>query len=178
VEAIMSDDDRPRKSWREIDRGKDRSTHRREDRPDPGQRRGARRERSYRAKLDRLFDSGKIGDLVEQKAPGTDAKGEETGIRMLAKIRDAPDRDAVTQAVDAYVAKHGDLPDDLEVLGRAIEHRDVGRQIVAMERIDGLLDEGRKPRRARAMVGQLKMIRDIGDDKEAVDLAKKLIDRL
>ena len=46
-----------------------------------------------------------------------------------------------------------------------------------MERIDKLL-ETETPKRTRAMLGQLKMIRDIGDEPEMVQLAKKLIEQL
>lgn len=175
----MSDDDRPRRSWREIDRNKDRSAHRQEERPEPGQRRGgARQKRSYRAALDRLFETGKIADLVEQKT-GEKGKGDDSDnrIKALAKIRDAGDRDEVTRLVDAYLQKFDELPDDLELLGRVLEHRNPTWQLEAMERIDRLL-ETEQPKRTRAMLGQLKMIRDIGDDPELVQLAKKLIARL
>lgn len=176
----MSDDDRPRRSWREIDRAKDKSAHRKEERPEPGfgRRQGKRREKSYRAALDRLFDSGKIADLVEKQTgdTGSSEKGE-SRIKMHTQIIDAADRDALTKAVDSYLQKFGELPDEMEVLGRVLEHRDPGMQLEAMQRIEGLLDN-EEPKRRRAMVGQLKMIRDIGDDPELTALAKRLIERL
>jgi len=171
----MSDEERPRRSWREIDRNKDRSSHRREDRRDAPAGRGPRREKSYRATLDRLFDSGKIGALVEQKTGVTGDS--DNRIKALARVNNATDRDDLTAAVDAYLQKFDALPDDLELLGRLLEHRDPSRQIEAMERIDKLLDL-EQPKRTRAMLGQLRMIRDIGDDDEMVDLARRLIDRL
>jgi hypothetical protein len=177
----MSDDDRPRRSWREIDRAKDKSAHRKEERPDPGfgRRQGKRREKSYRAALDRLFDSGKIADLVEKQTgeKSSDQSQGDSRIKMHASITDATDRDALTRAVDSYLQKFGELPEDLAVLGRVLEHRDPTLQLEAMQRIDALLDR-EQPKRTRAMVGQLKMIRDIGDDPELTDLAKRLIERL
>lgn len=176
----MSDDDRPKRSWREIDRRKDGSSHRREERRDVGGRgpRGPRREKSYKAALDRLFDSGKIADLVEEKSGGAaDSQGGENRIKALAKIKNAASRDDVTAAVDAYLASWAELPDDMETLARVLEHRNPTWQLDAMERIDRLL-ETERPRRTRAMVGQLKMIRDIGDEPEMVQLAKRLIERL
>jgi hypothetical protein len=176
----MSDDERPRKSWKEIDRQRDRSAHRKEERRE-GERtgKGPRREKSYRAALDRLFETGKIAELVEQKAPGSGESKEhgESRIRMLAQIRNAPDPESLTRAVDAFLAQFDALPDDLELLGRVLEHRSIDRKIEAMERIDKLLDRER-PKRTRAMLGLLKMIRDVGDDPEAVDLATRLIERL
>jgi hypothetical protein len=175
----MSDDERPKRSWREIDRRKDRSAHRQEDRRDQEGRgpRGQRRERSYKAALDRLFESGKIAELVEQKGGGGGEAQGENRIKALARIKNAGNRDEVTAAVDEYLKGWNELPDDMEVLGRALEHRNPTWQLDAMERIERLL-ETERPRRTRAMVGQLKMIRDIGDDNEMVELAQRLIDRL
>lgn len=178
----MSDDDRPRKSWREIDKARDGSSHRKE-RPDASmltRRSSGRSQKSYRAALDRLFDSGKIADLVEKKDPGStkpngDTEGE-SRIKMLKKIRDAGDRDEVTRTTDAYLKEY-DLPEDMEVLPRLLEHRDPDVQLQAMTRIDELL-ETQRPKRTRAMVGQLKMIRDFADEQEMMELADKLIDRL
>ncbi len=178
----MSDRDRPRKSWREIDKARDGSSHRK-DRPDASMlsRKGSgRSQQSYRAALDRLFDSGKIADLVDQKEPDEarpkkDNQGE-SRIKMLRKIRDAGDRDEVTKVADAYI-KQFDLPDDIDVLPRLLEHRDPEVQRQTMERMDTLLDES-QPKRTRAIVGQLKMIRDFADDQEMMELANKLIDRL
>jgi len=171
----MSDDDRPRRSWREIDRNKDRSAHRRDERPEQ-KGKGPRREKSYRATLDRLFDSGKIAELVEQKTG--EPRGEaDNRIKALARIRDAASREDVTASVDDYLKKYDALPDDLELWARVLEHRDPSMQMDAMQRIDGLL-ELEQPKRTRAMLGQLRMIRDIGDEREMVELAKRLIDRL
>lgn len=177
----MSDRDRPRKSWREIDKARDGSSHR-EDRPDASMlsRKGSgRSQKSYRAALDRLFDSGKIADLVDQKEPEEakpkDTQGE-SRIKLLRTIRDAGDRDEVTRAADAYLEQF-DLPEDIDVLPRLLEHRDPEIQRQTMERMDTLLDEA-QPKRTRAIVGQLKMIRDFADDQEMMELANKLIDRL
>ena len=182
----MSDDDRPRKSWREIDKARDGSAHRKDQRPDASmltRKSSGRSLKSYRAALDRLFDSGKIADLVEKKDP-SEGKGKgkdrddkvESRLKLLLKIRDAGDRDEVTSTTDAYL-KQFDLMDDMDVLPRLLEHRDPDIQLQAMTRIDELLETNR-PKRTRAMVGQLKMIRDFADEQEMTELADKLIDRL
>ena len=177
----MSDDDRPRKSWREIDKARDGSSHRRDERPGGSSGRGAkgRSQKSYRSALDRLFDSGKIGDLVQQKDPTAkkpEPEGGESRLKLHKKIKAATDRDDLTRTVDGYLKKF-ELPDDHDVLGRVLEHRDPGVQRDAMERIAALL-ETTQPKRARAMVGQLKMIRDFADDPEMESLATKIIERL
>lgn len=173
-------DDRPRKSWREIDKARDGSSHRSDDRPPLGGQspRGQRRQRSYRAALDRLFNSGKISELVAEKAPEA-AQSSGTGkdrLKELARIRDAASREDVTREVDAFLKQHP-LPDDIEILTRVLEHRDPGIQLQAMERIEALLEE-HPPKRVRALVGQLKMIRDLADDRELTEIASRLIERL
>ncbi len=176
----MSDEERPRKSWRDIDKAKDRSAHRRDEKPATERKRGPGSQKSYRAALDRLFETGKIAELVEQKAPGTTASGgaeNENRLKLLGNIKRAMDRESITREVDAYLARGFELPDDLDVLEKVMEHRDPTRQLGAMQRIDQLL-EHEQPKRRRAMLGQLKLIRDCGDDPELIALAKKLIGRL
>jgi hypothetical protein len=173
----MSDEERPRKSWREIDKAKDRSRHRQDEKPAGERKRGPGSQKSYRAALDRLFQTGKIAQLVDQRAPGSTAEGAgETRLKMLARIKQAVGRDAITQEVDAYLQGH-ELPDDMEILEKALEHRRVALRLEAMQRLERLLDR-EQPRRRRAMVAQLKLIRDLGDDPELVELATRLIPRL
>jgi hypothetical protein len=174
----MSDEERPRKSWREIDKARDHSAHRREERAAGAteRKRGPGSQKSYRAALDRLFETGKIAQLVDGPGASEDPESE-SRIRMLSRIEKAMDRESICREVDAYLAKFGELPDDLEILGKVLEHRDAERQRQAMERIDRLLD-GAKPKRSRAMVAQLKIIRDLAYDKEMVQLASKLLGRL
>ena len=172
--------DREKKSWKDIDRMRD-GGRRRDDRPPVSdQGKAARNQKSYRAALDRAFETGKVADLVAIKAPTVAAAAgvvpDKNTLKLLAKIRDAVSRDDVTAAVDILL-KDRELPEDMEILSRVLEHRSPSLQLDAMERIDTLLDTT-KPKRARAMIGQLKMIRDLGDDVEMADLATRLLDRL
>jgi len=167
-------DDRPRKSWRERDRQKDRSQHRREE-PSAGvsSRRREQSQKSYRARLDRLFDSGRMGRLIEDNA-GSDGGAER--LKLLKAITTAEGRAAVTAAVDAYLTQY-DPPADVEVLAKLLEHRDAQVQLDGMRRLREALSTER-PRRTRAIIGQLKLIGDTSDDEQAQALAKELIDRL
>ena len=172
--------DREKKSWKDIDRMRD-GGRRRDDRPPvSGQGKAARDQKSYRAALDRAFETGKVADLVAIKAPAVAAAAgvvqDKNTLKLLATIRDAVSRDDVTAAVDTLLKDH-ELPEDMEILARILEHRDPSLQLDAMERINSLLDTT-KPKRSRAMIGQLKMIRDLGDEPEMVDLATKLLERL
>jgi hypothetical protein len=174
----MSDDDeRPRKSWRDIDKMRDHSAHRKDERAPAAERKSGRgSQKSYRAALDRLFETGKIAELVEQKT-GVAAEEGESRIKLLGRIEKAIDRDSICREVDAYLAQFNELPEDLEILGKILEHRDPELQRRAMEVISRLL-EREQPKRRRTMVAQLKIIRDAGYDKEMVALATSLLQRL
>jgi hypothetical protein len=176
----MSDDEKPRKSWREIDKNKDRSQHRKDEKPVVERKKGPGSQKSYRAQLDRLFETGKIADLVAAKQQGVEpgkAEAGENRVKMLGAIKRAMDRESITRELDAFMAKFGELPDELDILEKALDHRKLTIQIDAMRRIDALLDH-EQPRRKRTMMGQLKLIRDVSGDDEAVELAKKLLGRL
>ncbi|MBK8482708.1 MAG: hypothetical protein IPL40_16340 [Proteobacteria bacterium] len=171
-------DERRRKSWREIDQQRGQSPQRREERPAGGAPRGARSQQSYRSALDRLFESGRIGQLVDAQAGAASPPDPELVQRqaLLRALVMAEGRDAVTQAAEAYLA-HGAWPEDVEALARVIEHRDPARQAEAIERMLAQL-EGQRPRRARAVLGQLRLIRDTADDERLVSLAEQLLARL
>lgn len=174
----MSEDERRRKSWREIDQQRDRSAQRREERPAGATPRGGRGQQSYRAALDRLFDSGRIGQLVAAQ-DGAAAAPEPGGAArqgVLRQLAAAEGREAVTAALEAYFAGWG-WPDELELLVRVLEHREPMRQAEAIERLLARVEQER-PRRVRAVLGQLRLIRDTAEDDHLVALAQRLLDRL
>ncbi|MFH1130608.1 MAG: hypothetical protein V1754_04695 [Pseudomonadota bacterium] len=171
------DDDRPRKSWREIDKAKDRSAHRKEERPAHGGGKSTKRtQQSYRATLDRLFESGRVGQLIEKKAPGSTEGAEGGRIKLLRKIKEAEGVNAVTEAVDVFLKEHP-LPDDSEILAKMLEHRDPDRQQEALERLHKVINVD-PPKRARALIGRLKLIRDTADEPVMIKIASELIEKL
>lgn len=174
----MGDSDRPRKSWKEIDRARDGSGHRDDrDRPSPGgPRRTQRSQKSYRAALDRLFDSGKIGALMPKDGETAGAEGDAGRTTLLRQLEAAEGRDAITKAVDAFVRSYA-LPDDVDLLTKVLEHRDPQQQLTALRALLRMT-EGDRPRRTRGLVGKLKLIREMADDPEIADLAAQLADRL
>jgi hypothetical protein len=119
-------DEKRKKSWREVDRGKDQSKHRRvEPGTDPY---AHRRNATYKAELNRFFDKGvasdRIKDLVKKAGSERDGKGESDNperVRLIRKVRTAETFDDFVQAVDALYAGDG-LPNDVDLLVRALEH--------------------------------------------------------
>jgi signal transduction histidine kinase len=90
-------------------------------------------------------------------------------LKLAKAITNAEGRDAVTKAVDAYMAEH-ELPDDIELLAKLLEHRDESVQLEGMRQMK-LAVQHERPRRTRGIIGQLKLIRDVTDDDEARELA-------
>ena len=198
----MPDDDRPKKSWREIDSKRDRSQQRspgerRDDSAFGGGRKGEQRQKTYRSQLDRLFESGGIGKLVAEQEkqkqeelaqkmgmrPPTPAAADkpaqpaappadEGRIKKLALVRDAIGPDAITKAVDGYL-KGYPWPSDLDFLSAALEHRDEDIIREALMRLASALAAG-KPRRAATLAGRLRTLEELGADDEIRQKASEL----
>jgi hypothetical protein len=138
------DRDRPKKSWREIDASKDRSSHRKDDRPKAGTRaaqRSSAAQAQYRSALDKLFDGGGAAPgsgwskvLPEMpKDPATEGRQE-----LIRAVRTATGRAQVVKAVAALLEKFP-LPDDPDVLAQVILHDDDEIVRTALEKLDALL---------------------------------------
>jgi hypothetical protein len=177
----MSDEhERERKSWREIDRLRDHSRHTatstERERARSG--RGQPSTQGYRATLDRLFETGQVGKLMEKAglAPIAGAQAGKARLAGLARIRDAIGRDEITGAVDEYLAQYT-WPDDTEVLGQALEHRnhDVVRDVLG--RLDVLLGR-EQPRRSRSLAARLAALAETASDPEIRELAVRVRRRL
>jgi hypothetical protein len=177
--AVPDKDDRERtrKSWREIDAQRDRSAHttRAERDRERAGKRGKPSQKSYKAALDRLFETGGIAKLLDEPATpnGDDAKAE-TRAKLAARVRDALGPDDITKAVDGYLTKFGRPPEDFEFLGPMLQHRNEERVTEAMDAIAALLDAGQKPRRPRAIAAQLRTIEEVSDEPELARRAHAL----
>jgi hypothetical protein len=170
--------ERPRKSWREIDAQRDRSgggTRRTgDDRP----RKGQPSQKTYRAALDRLFESGGIAKLAGDAPKPEPSAADETRAKLAAKVRDALGPDDATRAVDGYLAKFGTPPEDFEFLGGMLQHRKDERVSEAIAALGGLLDKGLKPKRPRAIAAHLRTIEEVNDDAELRRAAAELRRRI
>lgn len=178
----MSDDRKRKRSWREIDRNKDRSDHRRE--PGTGHPRGpkgqAAASRSHRSALDRLFNSGKVGELVKKRDLDTGVAAEDpdgSSRRSLTEqIEQATDKDSKIAAIDAYLEQFS-LPADFDVLSHLLDHPDPDVVGEALDKIEALLDL-EKPRRARTLIAQLKTLQDLSEWGKLRRRASALLDKL
>lgn len=161
----MSDDDRPKKSWREIDAARDRSMHGRDDRPKGGARaaqRSSAAQKQYRSALDKLFDGGAVGEGWKKVLPEMPADTATDGRQEhLRAIRAATDRSTVEAAV-ARLLERFPLPDDPDVLTQVLLCSDDGIAADALGRLDALLPL-RAPAARQVLVTRLRRIEDDED---------------
>jgi hypothetical protein len=173
----MSDDrEKPKKSWRDIDKAKDGSSHRK-DEPKRQTKEATGAQKQYRATLDRLFDQGEAGRLLgkNRTTEKVDAKAD-TRLSLIRAVRDAIGRDDITRAVDKLL-ELGSLPQEEEVLTQAIEHRDEAKARMALEGLLSWLDRNRLRRQA-TLKARLQGMVDNANDDETRELARKVRDKL
>jgi hypothetical protein len=161
------DDEKPKKSWRDVDRGRDRSRHvsgePRKDAP-------WQRERSHqaRAALERAFSDGLVSKFVSQKEAGAPTEDQTRRPQLLKKIRVSESRAEVNAAIDELLAFSG-FPDDWDVLVRALDHNRDAVVLRALEHIEELLGREVPPRKGalgQRLVGLIAMTLD--DDVRAL----------
>jgi hypothetical protein len=194
----MSDRDRPKRSWREIDAVRDGG------RRDAGARPSSAREataqdkasRDHRAALDKLFAKGEVGKYAEKLGIGaktattTAPKAEPTPppeppkpsaaelerASLRKKILEGTSREAVARAFDRY-AKLAGMPKDWELLERGLEHPRADRLADVLTEIEALLTR-EKPRRTRTLDGRLRFIAETHEETDLRARAEALRARL
>jgi hypothetical protein len=97
-------------------------------------------------------------------APAGDPE-RENRMKLLARIREAEGREPISKAIDAFLARYPKLPDDFEILTKALSHRDDELVLKAILAVEALCAK-EKPRRGRALVGQLRFLEETHADPE------------
>jgi hypothetical protein len=175
------DGDRPRRSWRDIDRKKDSSSH--IDQSDPYRKKGRRGGRAegggagYKSALDRFFDGGELPDRYQKLTSAKDklASGPKSPRQTaLKKLRDAVGRSDVVAAVEELIKLDGELPRDADALLAALLHPDEDRQREAMTLLRELAQD--RPLKRKDMLRQrLRQVADLAEESETAELAQQLI---
>jgi hypothetical protein len=177
-----NDDDKPKRSWREIDAMRDKSGHRKEGGGGSGG--GSRQKlersqayRSYKTQLNKLFDGGGLPDALkaklEDKGIGTDAKRR----RELAQaVVAASGPTAIRAALAEYRAAFG-APDEEDVLARLLELEDDAVVLETLATIDRLHGEGTL-KRGSSLKARVKTVQMTLDSPRVVDAARALLAKL
>ncbi len=183
----MSDEKRKR-SWREIDRKRDRGSAGSSNDAPAGPRRDGRSSQRYKAMLEKAFDRGDMGAIVERldqssptSTPGQASKKNAKGPgpqKLLHQVKNASERTTALDAFDQYVERYG-MPNDYDVLTRALEHPKQQVLLAVMEHILHLLEESR-PRRTKTLAARVRLIMedDFEMDEDVRQKAAELAQRL
>jgi hypothetical protein len=176
-------DDKPKRSWREIDKNKDSSKHRQQDRKPMSPHKTARAESAskvYKSKLDAFFSGdGKVPAHVKEKVDALQTASSEGKARTSAikAIKDANTSSAADKAVAAYLEKW-ELPPDFEVLSQVLTCSDEDYILDAMEIMKKIIKENRLPRRVQLLEQRLRRVKTLAEDPDLQEKADQLIKKL
>ena len=167
----MSDDERqrPRRSWREIDRGRDLGGRRPGPAPtNQGTLKGGAAKR-YRSQLDRIFAGGGLPDEIKRQAPSLEGlQASEAQLQVEAVLK-ASDPVELARAVDALLAVQP-MPSDPELLVKILAHPKGTHARQALEQLLEVLESGRPPN-ARLLKTRLSTLKLLVDDDDVHHLA-------
>ncbi len=179
---MADDDDKPKRSWREIDQMRDKSAHRREGGGGPSGAAQARLERSqayrsYKTQLDKLFDGGGVPDALkaklEEKGIGAESKRKK---ELAQAIAAASGPAAIRAALGEHEAAFG-MPDDEAALARLLELDDEAVVLRALGAIDALHAQGGL-KRASSLKARVKTVQMTMDAPKVVEAARALLAKL
>lgn len=175
------DDDRPRKSWREIDRARGKSAHTSSDKPDFARERLERSQayREYKSNLDKFFEGGATAAPDGLKAlldPTGEKSARAKAIEAIQKAS-AEDRKKWSELVKAFVEEH-ELPPDPYLLTEFLGHPRERVADKALARIEGLVEEGQLKKVPPSLDQQLRSLELTADDEELRERAKVLREKL
>jgi hypothetical protein len=167
----MSSDDRPKKTWREVDAARGKSPHRRD--PEERSREKASQTAAYSAyksQLDKLFKPGGTALPEAMRAQLGPPSAESAERRKRAEaLRTAPGADTLRACVDA-----GDpLPDDPRLLTGLLDVRDEALLRAVLSALLAQVEAGKKPNRM-LLLQRLTAALSFAEEQETRELAATL----
>lgn len=167
-------DERPKKSWREIDAGRDRKSGRA--RVDPNERIKSKQAESqaykaYKSQLDKLFTPGGAAlppALAEKLGP------QSPEAQRDKELLDALTKDPGAETLRAVVAAGVRLPGEPRLLLTLLEIREAALAKVVLERLLSMIeDEGKRPNKPLALQ-RIDSLLNLVDDPEVTELASSV----
>lgn len=175
------DDDRPRKSWREIDQMRGRSRHTSGDRPDPSREKLERSQayREYKSNLDKFFDGG-VGAAPEGLKALLDPTGQKSArTKAIEEIQQASaeDRRKWADLVRAFVEEH-ELPPDAYLLTEFLGHPRERVAAKVLARLTEMIDEDQIKKLPPSLDQQLRSLELTSDDDDLKESARSLREKI
>ena len=165
-----------KKSWREIDRGRDKEEYRGNRRKGKGPSLDTATAQ-YKQKLDAFFDRGVVPEHLKDKLPEGEGGGPSERQTLLRKIRQAKTNQELKKALDKLIDTYG-LPEDPEIWLRALEHPSDAVLAKALDALETFLDSGQVLKRKAVFVQRLKGLEFVSFDPRVQSKAVRLASRL
>lgn len=173
------DDDRPKRSWREIDAGRNKSAHHSggaRDKPD--RMANSQAYRNYKTQLNKLFDGAtELPDALKEKlqdstmvAAAQEKKAASSALESALSPR------KLRKAFKAYRAAYG-FPDDPVLLNKLLESDDEDLLLETMEVIDRLFTAG-ELKVGSAMKARIKSAMILVDAPELQSFGNTLLNKV
>ena len=165
-----------KKSWREIDRGRDKQEYRGANRKGKGPSLDTATAQ-YKQKLDAFFDRGVVPEHLKDKLPAGESGGPSERQTLLRKIRQAKTNQDLKKSLDKFLLKF-ELPEDPEIWLRALEHPSDAVLAKALDALETFLDSGQALKRKGVFVERLKGLEFVSFDPRVQSKAIRLAGRL
>ncbi len=173
-------EDQPKKSWREVDKNKDRSAHRKEDHSafsPTKQIRSDSASKVYKAKLSAFFDGeGKPPEMIREKLSNIQDISEEGKERLEAmkKIKNASNSNAIEAAFYSYLTRW-ELPLDYDLLSQALNCDNDELIEKTLDILEKMLSDRRIPKSVQLLEQRLRRVKTLTEDPNIQKKAGTLI---
>lgn len=166
-----------KKSWREIDNGKNKSRHRDDRKPSQREQNASA---AYKRDLEKLFQGGDVPDRFKGLAEGLKPEeGSEEAIwrEAIQALHDADGFREFVAAVNEFVKAGHPLPGDEDLLLKFLDHPSERMVQLALEKFVALHNRPGLTRVA-PLKNRIRTIRSIAEEKKTLDLLRTLEDAL
>lgn len=167
-------DDRPKKSWRELDRARDRSggSKRRRDDAERNRERASRSAAysQYKSKLDGLFKAGGT-ELPEHMRAALGPVSEES--KAHKALTEALTKSPSDETLRAFLDANLELPENPRLLTQLLNTRQEDLTKVVLARLIDVVADGKKPNRM-LLVQRLAALENWAEDEDTLALVHRL----
>jgi|GEM_PF-2539595 len=165
-------------SWREIDKLKEKKRDGGNSYDDENkknqQKANAGAVKNYKSGLENIFSGGEVPEHIKKILP----KGENEGqLKLLGAIKRSKDDKQLAKAMKAYIKKHDEFPEDLDLYLRVLEYPNEACQLKVAKGLNELM-KIQPIDHKRQFLLKLDTISMLADDDDLRELAEELVDKL
>ncbi len=167
--------DRPKRSWREIDKTRDKSGRRTSSDRDRERFERTTAYSRYKQNLEKVFSGGELSEAMRERLdPTGEGKARDAALK---KVREAEGSKAFAEAVDAFLEKNV-LPDDPYLLDRILDHPKAGVVQLALDQLTALVEAGKLVKPPASLKQRLQSLELTSDDPDVQEKAQALAKKL